>query len=257
MKIESLIRRKEGTIVQFDDATYHFKPLENDDRHQANVPVEAHIRRLLSIPEGYQPLEGEVPADLKSRSADLTITGSQVHAAQFSLSNGEILSLEELTSRAFKASGLSISEWNDLDDEDRYEQIDATLAEIEIDTAAANRPPFYAPPEEVAVDEPNVVVDQPTLEPVEGQPDPMPAVQVVEQRRQEAEQEAEEAPPVVDGQAREALEHNDSDLKNDGVTAPVAELDRDALAIEFEKKFGRKPNGKLSARSIQKALEED
>ncbi|QRE00595.1 hypothetical protein [Pseudomonas phage Itty13] len=57
MKIESIIRRKNGTRVELDDQVYHFKPTPEDERHLAEVSIRAHIQRFLSIPEGFQPAE--------------------------------------------------------------------------------------------------------------------------------------------------------------------------------------------------------
>jgi hypothetical protein len=61
MKIESIIRRKNGTRVELDDQVYHFKPTPEDERHLADVSIRAHIQRFLSIPEGFQPAEIDEP----------------------------------------------------------------------------------------------------------------------------------------------------------------------------------------------------
>lgn len=55
MKIECLIRRSKGTLVEFkaDGKAYHFTP-DEEGRHVAEVDDPAHIKRLLSIePETY------------------------------------------------------------------------------------------------------------------------------------------------------------------------------------------------------------
>ncbi|MND20862.1 hypothetical protein D3C76_48000 [compost metagenome] len=57
MKIESIIRRKNGTRVELDDSVYHFKPSDTDERHLCDVTIKAHVQRFLSITEGYQPAE--------------------------------------------------------------------------------------------------------------------------------------------------------------------------------------------------------
>lgn len=235
MKIESLIRRAKGTLVELDDKTYNFQPSATDPRHLAEVGVESHIKRLLSITEGYAPADGsESPFPAPQQLG--AIAGSQVHAAQYTLLNGDILSLDELTSRAFRESGLSIGEWNDLSDEDRYGQIDTTLSEIQ--EASAPREQHYDAPESQ---------EQPEQEPPEEEPS-----NTIEPEDEQPLGDAENAetdpePPVVE----------EKPVADKPVVEEVVELDRDELAKQFEAKFGRKPNGKLSARSIQKALEED
>lgn len=234
MKIESLIRRAQGTKVELDDKTYHFKPTETDPRHLAEVGVESHAKRLLSITEGYALADGgESPFPIPQQQG--AIAGSQVHAAQYALLNGDILSLDELTSRAFRESGLSIGEWNDLSDEDRYGQIDTTLGEIQ--EASTPRENHYEEPgaEEESREEPPVSTLVPSEEPPAGdatKPAETPAAEVKDETT---------GKPVTDKPAAEE----------------PAELNREELAVLFEAKFNRKPNGKLSARSIQKALEED
>lgn len=237
MKIESLIRRANGTKVELDDKTYHFKPTETDPRHVAEVGVESHAKRLLSITEGYALADGgESPFPVPQQQG--AIAGSQVHAAQYTLLNGDILSLDELTSRAFRESGLSIGEWNDLSDEDRYGHIDTTLGEIQEESKPREQH-YDAPDQTEADDEPEAGTST-TIEPVAD--------------LAEVEDPAVDA-PVVETPAAETQAPAAATVE----PAPeaTAELDRDELAKLFEAKFGRKPNGKLSARSIQKALEED
>lgn len=56
MKIESIIRRAEGSTVVLGTNSYHFTPGE-DGRHVCEVEDEAHIDRLLSIKEGFREVE--------------------------------------------------------------------------------------------------------------------------------------------------------------------------------------------------------
>lgn len=57
MRIESIIRRHGGTVVELDGVTYEFKPEERDGPHVCDVTDEDHIRRFLAIPEGYRALD--------------------------------------------------------------------------------------------------------------------------------------------------------------------------------------------------------
>lgn len=60
MKIERINSRAGGTPVKFPATagfpaiTYHFAPERDGGPHVAMVTNEAHIKRLLSMPEGYR-----------------------------------------------------------------------------------------------------------------------------------------------------------------------------------------------------------
>ncbi|UAW00952.1 hypothetical protein [Ralstonia phage RPZH3] len=54
MQIECILKRQGGTKVTLEGVEYHFAPLE-DAAHVAEVESEPHCKRLLSIPEAYQP----------------------------------------------------------------------------------------------------------------------------------------------------------------------------------------------------------
>lgn len=76
MKIESIIRRKNGTRVEMDEAVYHFKPTDADERHLCEVEIKAHIQRFLAIPEGYQPADLSDLSDI-TQPAPAEPTGEQ------------------------------------------------------------------------------------------------------------------------------------------------------------------------------------
>jgi len=82
MKIESIIRRKNGTRVVLDDQVYHFKPTSEDERHIAEVSIRKHIQRFLSIPEGFQPAEideshvSPAPVQSSPLNADQPVLGT-------------------------------------------------------------------------------------------------------------------------------------------------------------------------------------
>lgn len=209
MKIESIIRRKAGTRIQLEEQHYHFKPTEEDERHCAEVGIEAHIERLLSITEGFRPADAEIQAAPK-------IKGSVVHPALFTLTNGDTLTLAELTSRAFTASGMDLTAWNALSDQERYEQLDTTLGEI---------------------NEELVALSAPTLEP---------------ETKDEPVTETAETKPV--DEADDEATDDETVAKDEPVTEAV--LNREALATQYEAKFGKKPHHKLSAERIKQVLED-
>lgn len=53
MLIECLIKRPGGSHVDLDGTQYHFKP-DAADRHTANVMIDAHVDRFLSISDAYR-----------------------------------------------------------------------------------------------------------------------------------------------------------------------------------------------------------
>ena len=63
MKIECLIKRKGGSVIDMDAParTYHFAPESgnHEDPHVADVLEQSHVRCLLRIREAYRVLSGE------------------------------------------------------------------------------------------------------------------------------------------------------------------------------------------------------
>lgn len=53
MLIECLIKRPGGSHVDLDGTQYHFKP-DAADRHTADVMIDAHVDRFLSISDAYR-----------------------------------------------------------------------------------------------------------------------------------------------------------------------------------------------------------
>lgn len=143
MKIQSILIRDGGTRVVLDTTEYHFEPLA-DGAHVADVGIEAHIDRFLSIPEGFKLYHGSdapkgEPKEVALRTpvamppAPVTgnpmLAGSEAHPPQFDV-NGTVYSQREIVERAFAASNLTSDEWNELGDDDRAARIDIVLDEI-------------------------------------------------------------------------------------------------------------------------------
>ena len=86
MKIESLIKRNGGSVVEMDapSRTYHFAPVsgKHEDPHVAEVEEQSHIRALLRIREGFRVLEGEAQQDDPVHDDDLQLVGNGNSAAQ-------------------------------------------------------------------------------------------------------------------------------------------------------------------------------
>lgn len=76
MKIECLIRRKKGTLVEFkaDGAAYHFMP-DEEGRHVAEVDNKKHIQLFLSVePETYIELGTEPKSEKHIRNRKRTVS---------------------------------------------------------------------------------------------------------------------------------------------------------------------------------------
>ena len=109
MKIESIIRRKEGTKVDFDACdrwpagSYHFKPETdaNDAPHVAEVDVPEHIERFLSISDAYR-IAGKAPVP-RPAAAPKPDEVTAVPATPSGASHGAAAILD-MTVRELKAS---------------------------------------------------------------------------------------------------------------------------------------------------------
>jgi hypothetical protein len=154
MKIECILQRKGGTVVELPGKTYHFTP-QKDGKHVAEVTIEAHIERFLSIPEAYRLLrtlgaEAAVATFAPATDApiidpdNVMLLGSSVHPATFDI-NGKTYALGDIVQRAFADSGLTAENWNDLPEDTRATKIDIVLdgiedGEITIDAAHEGQP---------------------------------------------------------------------------------------------------------------------
>lgn len=76
MKIESIIKRRNGHAVTLDAQTYEFRP----PAYQAEVSEPSHIERLLSITEGYFALSAP-ETDPRDTNGDGVVDNSEERAA--------------------------------------------------------------------------------------------------------------------------------------------------------------------------------
>lgn len=218
MKIESLIKRKNGTKVQLDapKREYHFAPESGDFNgpHVCEVAEESHARILLRITNGYRPAEGEkAPPDEDLNPPRLK--GSAVHDARYTIKGGDVVELEDLVNMAFEDSGLDEDDWNELADQQRYEYIDTTLRELQEG--------FHETNDDGANGDNNADDDTTDSKPIEGD---------AGDSQQEEKPKAEEKP-------------------KDGDLPP-----RKELVAAFKEKFGRNPSNKLSVEDLYNAINE-
>lgn len=139
MKIQCILERKGGTVVEMPGKTYHFAP-QDDGKHVADVTIEAHIERFLAIPEAYRLLRtasADLPATFAPKPEDapvlpsdkVILLGSSVHPATFEI-EGKTYDLTAIINRAFQDSGLTPENWNELPDDTRATKIDIVLDAI-------------------------------------------------------------------------------------------------------------------------------
>lgn len=241
MKIESLIKRKNGTKIDMDGPKrqYHFKPTEDDERHIADVDVEHHAKSLLRITEGYRAVD---PVDFQGDDEDNLpgrhLNGSKVHSASYVIKGGDRIELEDLVNMAFDDSGLTEEEWNDLADADRYEYINTTLKELQDGEHGDET-------EKVQTQEPaNVPGDTTSNEP--------PATDATQNDSIGSDNTPAASQPV-DTTATPV----GADKNGNGIDDDVENLKGDALIAAYEARFGRKPSSAMRVADIRRALSED
>lgn len=151
MKIQCILERKGGSRIDLGTMEYHFEPLD-DGAHVAEVEIEAHIDRLLSIPESFRVYHGKheptgkptllgnpamdaPPASLEIPAERLRLYGSDAHPPSFDVA-GKTYTQFEIVKIAFAVSNMTEDEWNELPAEDRAARIDMALDDL--DEATAN-----------------------------------------------------------------------------------------------------------------------
>lgn len=229
MKIESLIKRKGGTVVEMDapTRTYRFAPESgnHEDPHVADVDEQSHIRALLRIREGFRVLEGEGLQEEEQQQFDIDqpLVGSKIHSASYKIKGGDTIALDDLVAMAFQDSGLDCEQWNNASDEERYGFIDATLMELQegianddLDVDAAQAAKLKQAEEEAAAKEVAKQVDK--------KPDPAPVAQ---------------------------------DNANSAEQPQMGDMSRKELAALYQKRFGRQPSTRMSIEDITNALSEE
>lgn len=164
MKIQCILQREGGTVVEMPGKTYHFAPQE-DGKHVADVTIETHIERFLAIPEAYRMLrtKGEqAPATFAPKAEDATsdaapenLLGATGYPETFSI-GGKTYALDAVIARAFIDSGVTAETWNELPEDTRATKLDIVLDGIEdgeitdlptVDAQQAEQAPAQAAPE--------------------------------------------------------------------------------------------------------------
>lgn len=217
MKIECLIKRKGGSVIEMEAParTYHFAP-ENgnhEDPHVADVLEQSHVRCLLRIREAYRVLSGEeLPEEAQQQiKHEQELVGSNIHSASYPIKGGETIALADLITMAFEDSCLDYDQWNEATDEERYAYIDATLLELQVG-----------------------VEDEQSIETAKQAPAEQVKPETVKQE------------PVVQPKPEEKAE-----------PTALTDLPRKELAVLYQKRFGRQPSTRMTIDDIANALSEE
>ena len=253
MKIESLIKRVGGTVIDMDapKRQYHFKPEDGQPHeapHVAIVGEMTHAKALLRIREGFRAVDGQVEQDGELGDADgflpdgAALIGSNVHSGSYEIAGGETILLGDLVVMAFGDSGLSYEQWQELPDQERYDFIDATLRELQAGEGVLDDEDQPKQPAPVAEETPAAPTP---AAPVQEETPEAPAV-VEEQPNAQVE---EEPKPVVE---KPAVEES-----KPATEKPLAERPRKELAALYKKRFNREPSPRMTIADIAAALSED
>lgn len=240
MLIESLIQRTNGTEVEMDNPkkNYHFKPTEEDQRHIAEVSVQEHIKRFLSIREGFRAVNvddlDDLDEDDDNPQIDADLNGSVIHSAQYEILGGDIITKDELIRMAFDDSGLEVDQWNALEDQDRYGFIDATLSEL----LGSKR------------DEDDTAEDE-ALKPVDADDDTTADANADADSGASADESSSEADEESEDES-----NNGADLNGNGINDNLEGMTLKQLEPLYVEKFGRKPSRSMRAEDIKRALSE-
>lgn len=79
MKIQCLLQRENGTKVEMDGVTYHFKPEGDDGPHVCEVSNDKHAKKLLAIREAYVSAEDvDQPEQGNGIDDELLLTDQQI-----------------------------------------------------------------------------------------------------------------------------------------------------------------------------------
>lgn len=245
MKIESIIRRTQGTVVELPNPhkEYRFLPSETDPRHLAEVSEQSHISMLLRIKEGYRAAEeAEELEDTNSGDDPIPLLGSVQHNPVYIIAGGDEITLGAVVEMAQKDSGETREAWNDLDDQDRHGWIDQVLADLKaVVPSTAGAPPI---PEKD--DQPDGFI--PATEPV---------AQVAPEKDEPVEQPVQSFAAVSEQPAPEpAADPAPAAQATDAPAAQVATGVTEEMREAYKKVFNRYPAKSMKAAQVQRAINE-
>lgn len=109
----------DGTILPPGEAT----PIANWDALKGNAVVQGWLKGKILTAEGGS-------TSTKAPAKDVLV-GSNVLSANIELAEGVTVQLGEVVRRTHEASGLSVADWNALNDGDREARLAATVLELQ------------------------------------------------------------------------------------------------------------------------------
>ncbi|KFD27077.1 hypothetical protein [Sphingobium yanoikuyae] len=243
MLIESIIRRQGGSTVDLGSAKYHFRP-DLEGRHVAEVDDPAHIATLLAIKEGFRPADGSV----LSTAGELPV----IEGAYFIFRGPQ-------DAEAF-------ADWLRAIPDMLTEPAEFVLLIDKIAAGEANLDGFPLPePRKEPISPASLLAGVRVA--TELSSPPPPANSIVPNQADSPGSDAGGLQDTGDGGAGAAGgAGSDTDEEEDGdeeeedapppPPPPSGDLDREALAKEYDELIGHRPNGRWSAEKIAAAIAE-
>jgi hypothetical protein len=245
MLIESIIHRPKGTKVALAGGTYHFLP-NHEGKHVAEVEDERDIATLLAIKEGFRPADGSV----LSTAGELPV----IEGAYFIFRGPQ-------DAEAF-------ADWLRAIPDMQTEPAEFVLLIDKIAAGEANLDGFALPePRKDPISPASLLAG--VRVPTELSSPPPPANSIVPNQADSPGSDAGGLQDTGDGGAGAAGgAGSDTDEEEDGdeeeeeedhsppPPPPSGDLDREALAKEYDELIGHRPNGRWSAEKIAAAIAE-
>ncbi len=120
----------DGTILPPGEAT----PIANWDALKGNAVVQGWLKGKILTAEGGST-STSTSTSTKAPAKDVLV-GSNVLPSNIELAEGVTVQLGEVVRKAHEASGLSVADWNALDEGDREARLAATVLELQAEAEA-------------------------------------------------------------------------------------------------------------------------
>lgn len=153
MKLECKLRRAGGTDVDLPPHIIQFRPLDPtraDSPHVAEVDEETAARLMAADGNVYVPYRAgqpaaKLPPPPLPKEPQPFLYGSSTLPAQVDLGNGMTMPLGEVVKQAYAASGLSMDEWNGMEEAARDDYLNRLIAAVRSDSQKAPQAPQPSP----------------------------------------------------------------------------------------------------------------
>lgn len=247
MLIESIIRRPKGTKIDLGRYSYHFLP-DEQGRHVAEVDNETDVANLLAIKEGFRPADGSMPPSLNGMplidGPYFIVTGPQDMLAlaqwcrvipDMDLSPHDLPELISLGDKVAVGEA-QLGGYRVPDDMPTIEDLLSSAGYQRRGATAAREPSPPAPPTNSIIP-----IDQSQPASPGSNADGLKAA-------------GDGGTGAVGGAGADTATEEGSEDDDDDASG--GDLDREALAKQYDELVGHRPNGKWKAQKIAEAIAE-